>query len=357
MRFRIDADSHYVDPLTFQHVDKKYQHLVPKFEFDVSGGLVDVKFDQDPCPFSFNPLPIAAHNKHAGISNIEKRIEDFQKLKINYQILNPQEHTLRFSQQSESGLAKEISLSYNRTLLATIKKYPEYFAGPIMVPLQDIEFSIKELYWAKANNINSVIIDLYWLYPNFPIALPVTETPGFEEFCKVCEALDITISLHFSMHHIGFTHRPTFRKLKLQNFFPKNITLVLMSFVTSGLLDKFPKLKLVFNEGGMDFIHAGYRNLASLGINPGRYFKENFWFTIETEEKIDLLSAVKLLGAERFIFATDYPHDDEGGKMKFSDADLLENLPLSENEKDLISWVNAKAVFSLNNVQPRRLDK
>jgi predicted TIM-barrel fold metal-dependent hydrolase len=351
MRFRIDADSHYVDPKTFQYVDKKYENSIPKFELDKEGRLIDVKINKDPCPVSFNPRPIATHNQFAGISNIEKRLEDFQKLKINFQILNPQEHSIRFSQRNEIGLAREMAFSYNRTLLETIQRYPNYFAGPIIVPLQDIDFSISELYWAKENNIGSVIIDLFWIHPDFPIALPITETPNFEKFCKVCQALDITISLHQAGTHINFYHVPSFKKLKLNKFFPGPTKIVLLGLITSGLLDKFPKLKIIINEGGMKFISESYRNLTFIGIDPSRYFKENLWFTIETEETEELLSGIKLLGAERFLFATDYPHDDSGGAMKFFDSDLFEKLQISENEKNLIGWKNAKELFLLNNIK------
>jgi predicted TIM-barrel fold metal-dependent hydrolase len=351
MTFKIDSDSHYVNPSTFQYVDKKYECFIPMFELDDEGRLIDVKIDKDPCTVSFNPRPIATHNQFAGISNIEKRLEDFQKLKINFQILNPQEHSIRFNQRNEIGLAREITFSYNRTLLETIQQYPNYFSGPIIVPLQDIDFSISELYWAKENNIGSVIIDLFWIHPDFPISLPITETPNFEKFCKVCQDLDITISLHQAGTHVNFFHVPTFKKLKLHKFFPDPTRMVVLSLITSGLLNKFPKLKIIVNEGGMEFILKSYHNLTSIGIDPSRYFKENLWFTIETEEEQELLSCIKLLGAERFLFATDYPHDDTGGLMKFSDSDLFEKLQISEHEKNLIGWKNAKELFSLNNIE------
>jgi predicted TIM-barrel fold metal-dependent hydrolase len=350
MRFKIDADSHYINPSTFQYVDKKYDRFVPKFEFDKDGRLIDVKVDDDPCPVSFNPLPFASHNRFAGISNIEKRLEDFQKLKVNFQILNPQEHSLRFSQLTERNLACEMAFSYNRTLLEIIEKYPTYFSGPIIIPLQDIDFSINELLWAKENRITSVIIDFFWIDNGLSVALPITEYPHIEKICRLCQDLDLTISLHGGMDHANFFHVPTFKKLKLNKFFPKYHKIGVLSLITSGLLDKFPKLKIVVNEGGMKFVSEGYRNLTSIGIDPSRYFKENLWFTIETEEEQELLSCIKLLGAERFLFATDYPHDDDGGENKFSDSDLFEKLQISENEKNLISWNNAKELFSLNNI-------
>ncbi|MGH7929883.1 MAG: amidohydrolase family protein, partial [Candidatus Binatia bacterium] len=77
------------------------------------------------------------------------------------------------------------------------------------------------------------------------------------------------------------------------------------------------------------------------------YFKNNFYFTIETEEP-ELPEAIEFLGAARFLFATDYPHDDPGGKMKFEDVRLLRDNPrISENDKELIRWENAQRLFQL----------
>jgi predicted TIM-barrel fold metal-dependent hydrolase len=78
------------------------------------------------------------------------------------------------------------------------------------------------------------------------------------------------------------------------------------------------------------------------------YFKNNFFFTIETEEA-ELAEAVEFLGAERFLFATDYPHDDPGGRMKFQDVELLRDNPnISEPDKEHIRWRNAHQLFHLD---------
>jgi predicted TIM-barrel fold metal-dependent hydrolase len=75
------------------------------------------------------------------------------------------------------------------------------------------------------------------------------------------------------------------------------------------------------------------------------YFKNNFSFTIETEEP-ELPEAIEFLGAERFLFATDYPHDDPGGRMKFSDVQLLrDNEKISEEAKESIRHTNAESLF------------
>jgi predicted TIM-barrel fold metal-dependent hydrolase len=164
----------------------------------------------------------------------------------------------------------------------------------------------------------------------------------------------------------------------------------LVSLFTSGLLDQFPKLQFIFTEAGTSFIKPlvqwldrvleeppvdyddqeeplSNRTLSKIGerlrraraLYPAQvfleknkrpasyYFKNNFYFTIETEEP-ELPEAVEFLGAERFLFATDYPHDDPGGKMKFEDVRLLrENPKIAEDAKESIRWRNARRLFNL----------
>lgn len=80
---------------------------------------------------------------------------------------------------------------------------------------------------------------------------------------------------------------------------------------------------------------------------PGYYFRRNFWFTIETEEP-ELPDAIAFLGAGRFLFATDYPHDDPGGRMKFQDIEMLKvNKRISDEDKELIRSENARMLLKL----------
>jgi predicted TIM-barrel fold metal-dependent hydrolase len=78
---------------------------------------------------------------------------------------------------------------------------------------------------------------------------------------------------------------------------------------------------------------------------PSEYLRNNFSWTIETEEAA-LPDAIEFVGAERFLFATDYPHDDPGGMGKWRDVEMLDvNSRISENDKELIRWGNSARLF------------
>jgi len=259
-----------------------------------------------------------------------------------------------------------------------------------LIPLQDILGSISEMEWAKENGFCSVVLDKVYPVKDHPYGEPLGSHRELWPFFKRAEELSMPIYLHNVQHGHRISNMPAFQRDGLYIFAPQEGQMSLVSLITSGLLDEFSKLQFVFTEAGTAFIKPlvqwldkvleqpvvdyddqeqplSNRTLTKIGerlrraraLYPAQifleknkrpasyYFKNNFYFTIETEEP-ELPEAVEFLGAERFLFATDYPHDDPGGKMKFEDVRLLkENPRISEAAKELIRWQNARRLFNL----------
>jgi predicted TIM-barrel fold metal-dependent hydrolase len=150
------------------------------------------------------------------------------------------------------------------------------------------------------------------------------------------------------MHQLGFNKIPQFFNYGLHHLMPSKHMMALVGLITSGILSRHSNLKVLLSEGLMTYIGRSYDILVRMKIpNVDRYFKENFWFTIESEDTENLLPLIKKFGADRFLFATDYPHDDPGGKMQWEDHCLIEQLPITEEEKDLICFKNAANIFQI----------
>ncbi|MCW5606284.1 MAG: amidohydrolase family protein, partial [Burkholderiales bacterium] len=74
-------------------------------------------------------------------------------------------------------------------------------------------------------------------------------------------------------------------------------------------------------------------------------FRKNLYYTSETEEP-ELAEAVRIFGASQFLFATDYPHDDPGGRMKYKDVELFSaNRDIDDAGKELIWHGNAERLL------------
>lgn len=355
----VDADSHYLDPDVFKYIKQENKHKVPSFIVDQGNRLIEVKFDSDPNPLSCNTLPPWSDNDHAGLSNLDSRIEDFKKLSIDFQILNPQELAMRFSYMVEKNLAIDMAQSYNRKLLEICSEHPDKFAGPGMLALQDVDWSLSEIDWCKKVGINSVIVDSSWPNSNDRKAYPLVFTPRFDEICAACEKNNMLLSLHHAQHKLPSKQSiPQFTAYDSQNGSPGYARTSLVGLIISGILDKYPDLKVLINEGGMNYPLRIYQLLKTNEPNRDidRYFQNNFHFTIETEQTEKLLEGINKFGAGRFLFATDYPHNDDGGSNKFNDYKDFKNLPISEIDFDLIGFENAVKLFKLDKTKIRQVE-
>ena len=117
---------------------------------------------------------------------------------------------------------------------------------------------------------------------------------------------------------------------------------LLASLVIEGVPERFPRLKIVFIEGGFGWIPSAmwrmdqhferFRSeVPHLKRHPSEYVREHFWFTTqpidEPDEARHLRSLIEWVGVDRLLFSSDYPHWD------FDDPRFAFKTPLTETER------------------------
>ena len=142
--------------------------------------------------------------------------------------------------------------------------------------------------------------------------------------------------------------------------FAADASLHAMRLILSGVFDKYPNLKIILGHMGealpfwlwrMDSrikeeikqneIAAKYYK--DFKKNPSEYFKENFYVTTSGMFWHPALVFVcQVLGADRILFATDYPY--ESGKEA---VEFLKTAPISKADKEKIAHKNAEKLFKL----------
>jgi predicted TIM-barrel fold metal-dependent hydrolase len=389
----IDCDTHLMPRDAFDGVDGRLEAIKPKLQFDNQELYVDVDFPGYPIEVP-GTSPLTAPGSGAMFKSLwdpESRMSDYDhRLGIEQHVVLPQ-FSGWWSYLIEPELACRMARSHNQALLRLMKEYPGRILGVALVPLQDVAASIREMEWAMDSGFCSIVLDKVFPVKDHPYSEPLGSQRELWPFFKRAEELSVPIYLHNVQHGHRLSNLPQFQRDGLYIFAPQEGQMSLVSLFTSGLLDEFPKLQFIFTEAGTSFIKplitwldrvleappidyddqedplsnrgtltkVGQRLRRARAINPAHvfleknkkpasfYFKHNFYFTIETEEP-ELPEAIEFLGAERFLFATDYPHDDPGGRMKFEDVRLLrENGMISEEAKELIRWKNAQRLFRL----------
>lgn len=384
----IDCDTHYFPKDAFDNVDECFADKKPQLKLDENEILVGIDFPgQPPQVPGTTPLPAPGSGSgYKGNNDIETRLADFERMGIDRQLLTGQ-FTGWWSYLIEPRLAGSMVHSWNLAILKLMRGYPGKIEGVALVALQDLQGAIQELEWSAENGFRAVVLDHTFPVWEHPYGTPTAGHHEVWPFFKRCEELDVPIVLHAVQHGHRLVNLLNFQRDGLDFFAPTDAQMNLVALITSGLLDEFPRLKIIHAELGTknvkplaqrldeQFKHVpvsyeedeGATAVSRRKLNsrapqlvspeeakeknaraPSEYFRRNFYWTIETEEP-ELVEAVEFLGAERFLFATDYPHDDPGGKMKFKDVDLLaKNERISERDKELIRCGNAAVLFHLD---------
>lgn len=379
----IDCDTHFYPRDAFERVPERLQSLKPVLKFDADGVLVDIDFPGRPelVPGA-TPLPAPGSGcKYLGMVDPDQRVLEYRRMGIERQTILPQ-FTGWWSYLIEPELGTAMAHSLNLAMLESIRRYPENLIGVVLVALQDVEASVRELEWARDAGFKAVVIDKWMPQAGHHYGSPVGVHAELWPFFEAAEALEMPVYLHAVQHGHRIVNWKPYQMHGLSIFAPSEGEMTLVSLITSGLLDDFPKLQFVMAEQGTAHIqpliermeaafHAsttryeddegtnprsrrvtGVTEAAQSPIEKNRkrplhYFKNNFSWTIETEEP-ELADAMAYVGADRFLFATDYPHDDPGGKMKFQDVEILQrDSRLSESDKDLLRYGNAVSLLKL----------
>jgi predicted TIM-barrel fold metal-dependent hydrolase len=127
------------------------------------------------------------------------------------------------------------------------------------------------------------------------------------------------------------------------------------AMMTTGVFEKFPRLKYVILESGGGWIAHWLERLESkykvgkafspMKEEPGFYFDRQCYISVDPDEKTTP-AMVDLLGEDRFVWASDFPHiDAEYGPVE----ELKEQIGgLSESAQRKILGENAVKVYNLN---------
>lgn len=383
----IDCDCHFFPRDAFDHIDASLAERAPRPVFE-EGILVDIEFPGAPTEVlgaTPNPPP-GSGAKYTGMADLDVRMADYDKLGIDVQLMLPQ-FTGWWSYLIDPELASAMAHSWNVAVRGVMDRQPGRIHGVALVALQDVDAAIAELRWARTNGFKAVVLDYNFPVWEHPYGTALATHREVWPFFAVCEELDMPVFLHAVQHGHRLVNMPSFQADGLDHFAPSEPQMNLAALITSGLLDEYPGLKIVHAELGAarirsmaEAMDARYRRLQpdyedADGFNaisrrrlagntrqlvppdviaeknkhePSYYFRTNFYWTVETEQS-DLADAVAFAGADRFLFATDYPHDDPGGSKKFEDVALLEaHQGLTEDEKEQVRWRNAASVFGLS---------
>ena len=123
-----------------------------------------------------------------------------------------------------------------------------------------------------------------------------------------------------------------------------------------GLFDRFPKVKVVVLESGagwighmLDRMDAAYKTALGRSVPlkevPSYYFQRQCWISADPDERA-LPYLIEYIGADKFFWASDFPHDDHTCDYIKDLTKMVE--PLSEDSRRKVLGENVAGVYGLS---------
>jgi predicted TIM-barrel fold metal-dependent hydrolase len=346
-----DADNHYYEaldaftrhldpklgPRTVQwaDIDGRRYHVVggrvsravvnPTFDPIAKAGAMHDYFRGNPDgrqPWEFlterEPIPAEYRDRDARLARMDEHgleaIWLFPTLGMLYEELlkdDPEAVTITFT-------------AFNRWLVEDWGfAYRDRIFGAPYISLCDVDWAVRELEWALDHDARSVV-----MRPAAPTTsrgpLPASDETFDPFWARVNEA-GITVVVHagdsgyssngyardgFAAAFDGGRWRPNIKSFHIERAaFDFLITLAF-----DKLFDRFPNVRVASVENGSEFLGELFKKLRStdrkmpgyFGGDPAEPFREHVWINPFWED--DVYEVAELMGTDRVIFGSDWPH-------------------------------------------------
>jgi len=254
----------------------------------------------------------------------------------------------------EPAWACAISRAYNNWFHARYIKTNPRLKGVAVLPIQDAVSAAAELRYAveKLDMVGAFL-------PSATVMNKAFGHPDFEPIFREAERLGVPLAIHGAPSRgFGFDYFEDQGQVHaLEHPFPLMIQFT--SIICDGVLEKFPRLKLAFLEAGcgwlpymmdrLDYEYGtrGASSFRQIKKKPSDYVKEcPVYVTCEPEET-SLAYVAKVIGDDRLMFPSDYPHERVYGEFLKDIPELLARPELSDHTKQKILYNNAKEFYRI----------
>jgi predicted TIM-barrel fold metal-dependent hydrolase len=195
------------------------------------------------------------------------------------------------------------------------------FAAPY-VSLCDVDWAVRELEWALDRNARVVVMRP--AAPTTALGQKAPADPLFDPFWARANEAGITVVVHagdsgyssqgYAKDGFAATFegagRPSIKALAIE----RAAYDFLLSLAFDKLFERFPNLRVASVENGSEFLPDLFHKLSSttrkmpgyFGDDPTDSFREHVWINPFWED--DVYEIVDLMGPDRVIFGSDWPH-------------------------------------------------
>jgi uncharacterized protein len=250
----------------------------------------------------------------------------------------------------------------NDELAEIVQKYPDRFAGAVCsLPMNKPDAAAKEL----DRCIKDLKLAGLQLFSN--VNGKALDRPEFRSIFEIMAKHDLPILLHpaRSRLHADYQTEDASRFIVWQVFgWPYESTAAMAHIALSGILDEFPKLRIIVHHTGamVPFfagrIDAMYKMFDPLLVDerggkpmtkPAIEYFRMFYGDTSTFTAASIECACDFFGADHVLFGTDAPFDAEGGRASIREStSAIEKARISAEDRKNIFHRNFERTFKLS---------
>lgn len=292
---RLDVHSHYISAEVLSQIQK-------------IGHLCDTPFEDRGAAGVFIHTPERAYGPiRSAFFDLDERRSYMDGHGIDRQLLVAP--PFLFLYWSTTDHARRLMRMENEGIAAATRHSSDRFLGLGTVMLQDIEASIRECRAIKEMGLLGVEVGSNVLDRNL-------DDERLFGFYEALEDLGLVLFIH--PHNVAGRNRMADFHLRNLVGFPLDTTLAAAQLIFSGVLDRYPKLRICLGQAGgfLPFIigrlDAGFlarpECRANIDRKPSEYLRR-FYYDSIIHSRTASSFLTDTVGADRVMFGTDFPFD------------------------------------------------
>lgn len=280
--------------------------------------------------------------------DIARRLEDMDRDDVAVQVLSPMPELLSYWHATEDAVV--LCDAVNAQIAEMIARHPGRFRGLGAVPLQDPAAAKRYLRRIKldyglsgvelGSNINGTLLG----------------DPSFDEFYAEAESLGLSVLVH-ALQPVAAKAANMPPAETAFVYFPIDVAMAAASIAMSGILHRFPRLRIAFSHGGgaigsiIGRMDTGWHATDGYGGRmpeaPSQTIRR-MYFDSNVLDPDYLCYLVRNVAPGHVFAGTDYPYPI----MQQDPAKFISDLPLSVNEIQNLNWGAAERFLDEVIVRP-----
>jgi len=372
----VDSDAHVIEPhqMWTEYLEAQYRDRAPRpvgltFGFEFEGTTINLPEQWDP---AMSAEELARRSERVQSTYAElfpdayadgfsapAQLVDMDKEGIDVAFLYPSFGLFVLAIDGlDPQLAAAVARAYNNWLSDFCQSDTGRLHDVAMVPLQNPKQAAIE----AARCAVDLGFPAVFIRPN-PFGGRNLDDPALDPLWDTMSSLGMALGIHEG----GFPRLPQVVNGRLVDSeqvhvctHPMEQMISAVSLIYGGVLERFPGLRVAFLESGCGWVpywlhrmdehwdnsvRKDFGAARSLAMPPSEYFARQCYVSADAEEYM-LAQVIDLIGDDRIIFSTDYPHPDSPWPHAVDSFLALEGV--SQVSKSKILWDNGRSLYRID---------